>query len=188
MSGRSIFRYIKPLIIIFTTILSCLPYAMRAFLFDVAASIPSKVGIFIRYSLLKTLCYYIGDNVYVGRFVVIKNFKNLKIGNNVSIHEFCYIDAIGNVDVGSDVSIAHGSSIISFEHDYSNNSIPIKYNEIKLGEVIIESDVWIGAAVKILSNSHIMSRCIVGAGSVVKGKLLPNNLYVGIPAKRKKVI
>lgn len=112
----------------------------------------------------------------------------MKIGDNVSIHDYTYIDAIGGVDIGSDVSIAHGTSIISFEHNYDATDTPIKYSGLHLGPVKIDNDVWIGCGVRVLSNSHIKNKTVIAAGSVVKGKLEPLSIYAGVPARKVKDI
>lgn len=49
--------------------------------------------------------------------------------------------------------------------------------------VIIEERVWVGKRVIILKGSHIEAGSIIGAGSIVSGRIAPNSLAVGIPAK-----
>lgn len=96
-----------------------------------------------------------GDNIFIGRGVIIKNFENLTIGNNVSIHASCYIDASGGVVIGDDVSIAHQCSIISFEHQWSDAKMPIKYNKTFMSSVKISGDVWIGCGVRVLGGQAL---------------------------------
>ena len=50
-------------------------------------------------------------------------------------------------------------------------------NEYKIGSVVIEDNVWIGAGVIILRNTTIGKNCIIGAGTIVKGNI-PNNTIV----------
>ena len=52
--------------------------------------------------------------------------------------------------------------------------------------VSIRNNVWIGMGVSILGGPHIEDDVIVGAGSLVKGTLESNGIYVGVPAKRIK--
>ena len=52
----------------------------------------------------------------------------------------------------------------------------------------IGKNVWIGANVTILKDSVIGDNCVVGAGSVVKGKYRENTVIAGNPAVEKKVI
>jgi acetyltransferase-like isoleucine patch superfamily enzyme len=112
----------------------------------------------------------------------------MKMGDRISLHEFVYIDAAGGISIGNDVSIAHGCSIVSFEHGWSDINVPIKYNPIISKPVSIGSDVWIGCGVRILAGAKIGNRVVVAAGSVVKGVLAPGGVYAGSPAKRIKEI
>lgn len=49
--------------------------------------------------------------------------------------------------------------------------------------VVIENNVWIGSQVLILPGTHIGQGAVIGARSVVNGKIPPNCLAVGSPAK-----
>ena len=172
--------FLKPLIFF----LKLCPKCIIRLLYDFSSSIPTPVGLILRYCLLASKVNYIGSNVYIARWVTIKNMSGLTIGDNVSIHENCYIDAIGGVDIGSEVSIAHNSSIISFEHAWNDSATPIKYNSLVLKKISIAKDVWIGCGVRVLGGTIINTRCVIGAGSVVKGELIAKSVYGGIPAKK----
>lgn len=53
----------------------------------------------------------------------------------------------------------------------------------KVDDIIIESDVWIGRNVTILSGVHIGRGCTIGAGSVVNKSTPPYCLVAGVPAR-----
>ncbi len=186
MSGRQLFRILKPFINILTFVLGFLPNSMNVFLYDIVSLVPTRFGVILRYIFVKSVNKNIGDNLYIARFVILKNIGSLSIGDNVSFHEYCYIDSLGGLDIGDNVSIAHSTSILTFEHGYEDTTQPIKYNSLIKKPVLIGDDVWIGCSVKILSGSTIENRVIVGAGSLVKGHLDSNKIYVGSPAKAKK--
>lgn len=64
--------------------------------------------------------------------------------------------------------------------------ISIKENEKPKGldkDVIVESDVWIGRNVTLLSGVHIGRGCTIGACSVVTKSMPPYTVCVGNPAK-----
>lgn len=126
MRGRNKFDKIEKILIILTKFLTVLPKSFSRWLYNFIFHRNGLLYVGLRYSIIKRLCPSIGENIYIARNVVIKNFERLKIGNNVSIHEFCYIDAEGEVEIENDVSIAHGCSIISSNHDISLNEISIK--------------------------------------------------------------
>lgn len=131
---------------------------------------------------------YAGTNIYIGKYVVIKNIHNLRIGNNVSIHSFSYIDAYGKIDIGNNVSIANHTTLISSDHTWQDNDKPIKYNQVTPKKIIIEDDIWIAAGVRVLGGSHIRRRCVIGAGAVVNKDTEANSLYVGVPIKKVKEV
>ncbi|MFM5651707.1 hypothetical protein ACET76_05575 [Aeromonas caviae] len=188
MRGRDIFKLLKWIVFLFVVLLNIFPRFFKIGLYEVCSIIPTRFGVFLRYIVLKSLLPSMGDNVYVARHVVIKNYDKLSLGNNVSLHEFCYVDAFGEISIGDDVSIAHRSSIISFDHGYTDNNTPIKYNPLCPGKITISKDVWIGAGVTILKNVCINERVIVAAGAVVLNDLVSNHIYGGVPARKLKEI
>ena len=148
-------------------------------------------GIAIRYALLKTLAESVGENVSVQPDIYILNPAHLKIGNNVSIHPFCYFECIGGISIGDNVSIAEGTSIISFEHNYDDISVPIKDQGITRKPINIAEDVWIGARATVLSGIEVKHGSIIAAGAVVTSDVKEYSIVGGVPAKeiksRKKV-
>ncbi|UOQ45395.1 acyltransferase [Halobacillus salinarum] len=149
---------------------------------------PGIVGVGFRYIIIKRLTSKCGHNIYVGPFVEVKNWGNIEIGDNVSIHNNCYIDGYGGLTIGDNTSIAHNSSILTFEHSWSNSDIPIKYNALTKSQVLIEEDVWVGCGVRILAGSNIETRSIVAAGAVINSKVESQTIVGGVPAKKIKDI
>ncbi|UTM56555.1 acyltransferase [Photobacterium sp. CCB-ST2H9] len=183
MRGAGKFKLFKSLINALSRFLSFFPLTFRCFLFDFFSTVPTTIGIGLRYAILKSICKSIGDNVYIGRFVVIKNAESLNVGSNVSIHDFTYIDALSGINIGDNVSIAHNSSFISFEHSWDDLNQPIKYNRLTLKPITIESDVWIGCGCRILAGSKVSERSVVAAATIVNKKYPPNVLIAGVPGK-----
>ena len=167
LSGRTLFKRIKPLIKVFVIVDSYLPRKLNNFLFVSLRGIGGKVGIVIRYILVKNLAKKCGDNVVIKENVYISNIEKLELGDNISIHPMCYFECSGGLMIGNNVSIAHSSSILTSTHTYSDFNLPIKYNEILKKTVVIHDDVWIGCGVRILCGVHIDTRCIIGANSLV---------------------
>ncbi|MCE4990026.1 acyltransferase [Staphylococcus hominis] len=163
-----------------------LPKSICNFIWEVSSVNDSLIAIIYRRLYMQKYAKKVGANIYIGKYVVIKNIHNLRIGNNVSIHSFSYVDAYGEIDIGNNVSIANHSTLISSDHTWEDRCKPIKYNKIKAKKIIIDDDVWIAAGVRILGGIKIRKRCIIGAGSVVNKDTEPNSLYVGIPIKKIK--
>jgi acetyltransferase-like isoleucine patch superfamily enzyme len=155
------------------------------FLWTISDSSEGKFSLFIRYLYIKKYSKECGDNIYVGKGVVIKNIQNLTFKKNISIHANCYLDASGGIELGENVSIAHHSSLISFDHTWDQFEVPIKYNPIKKDKIQIDSDVWIGAGVRILKGVTIQKKVVVAAGAVLaSNKYVRNSIYGGVPAKK----
>lgn len=188
MKGSELFRKSKGVIKLITIVVSVFPFFLRRFLWDVFAIYGGKLSVAFRYILLKTMVKSIGDNVYVGKYVVIKNHSNISIGSNVSIHDFTYIDGAGGLDIGNNVSIAHNCSILTTNHQWNDNTKPIKYNKEEHKKVIINNDVWLGCGVRILAGVEINKRSVVAAGAVVNKNVVSNTVIGGVPAKLIKKI
>jgi acetyltransferase-like isoleucine patch superfamily enzyme len=147
-----------------------------------------KLGLLIRYILIRNLARECGDNVSIHPNVYLFNVEHISFGDNVSVHPLCYIEGVGELSIGDNVSIAHNSSIMTTNHGWSDTSKPIKYNEQTNSKVIINSDVWVGCGCRILSGVEVGSRSIIAAGAVVVKNIEPNSIVGGIPAKVIKKI
>lgn len=188
MRGRDIFNILRPIWVITHQVLRLIPNKFCIFFWDLSNNIPTFIGLFIRYCLMVRLAQSAGDNIYIGPGVEVREWNNLIIGSNVSLHKDCYLDAKGGIQIGDNVSIAHQSSIVSFEHTWLNNSLPIKDNPLRTAPIIISNDVWIGCGVRILSGVYVGHRSIIAAGAVVRDNVKTGSLVAGVPAKLIKLI
>ena len=127
-----------------------------------------------------------GKNVAILPGAFFEYIENLSIGDNVSIHQMCYIDAEGGIEIGNNVSIAHRCSILSSNHGYKRDDIPIKYQDMTLAKTIIHDNVWIGCGCVVLAGVEIGSGSVIGANSTVNRTIPGNSIAVGSPAKRIK--
>lgn len=109
----------------------------------------------------------IGDNSGLSS-VIISSRKKVKIGNFTKI--------------GANTRIFdHDFHSLDYEHRHNSK---IDYINTKSEEVIIGDDVFIGTNVIILKGTHIGARSIIGAGSIVALKKIPEDSIVfGNPAK-----
>ena len=186
MRGRDLFKHSRVILIAAQKVVVLIPYRLRVWLYQFFSNFSGLIGVGVRYVLLKSLCKFVGENVYIDKDVCIKNFRGLSIGSNVSVHRFSYLDALGGIHIGNDVSIAHNCSLVSFNHDWSDARIPIRDAKVVPAEIAIGNDVWLGCGVRVLAGASIGNRCVVGAGAVVAGDLAANAIYCGVPAKAVK--
>ncbi len=187
-TGREKLNKVKGIIAIMVFLNSLVPCFINRKLFVVVRNISGKIGLLLRYILVKNLCIECGDNIAIYEGVYLKAVQNIKIGDNVSIHSMCYIDGTGGLTIGNNISIAHASTIMTTNHTWGNKEIPIKYNDSIVDPVVVKDDVWIGAGCRILAGTTINTRAIVAAGAVVTKDVLPNTIVGGVPAKTIKSI
>lgn len=188
--GRDRLYRLMPYINFCTNAVAMLPRGMRQWLYNRCRGISGKLGMAIRYILIRTLAKSCGFNVSIQKDVVIYHVDKISFGNNVSIHEMCYLDGSGGINIGNDVSIAHSTTIMSSSHVYTNEDRPIKDQGMEYKHSNICDNVWIGAKCTILAGNNIAEGCILGAGSVVTKHTNPNMIYGGVPAKliKKRII
>lgn len=187
-TGRNKFKKVKWLINTLVFINSLLPKGAIKFLLGMFRHTNGRLGLLIRYVLIKNLAKSCGDNVSVHPGVYLLNLYNIEFGYNVSIHPMCYIDGYGGLSIGNNVSIAHATSVLTTNHTWADVNIPIKYNPETLGPVVIADDVWLGAGVRVLAGVNISTRAIVAAGAVVNKDVASNCIVGGIPARVLKNI
>lgn len=120
--------------------------------------------------------------INIGRFVFIRKNASIRIdfngvlniGNNVFINDNCNINCVNRITIGKNTKIAPNVCINDHDHNYKKNSS----DHLVRGEVTIGDNVWIGANVVILRNTHIGDNVVVAAGSVVKGIVPPNTIFL----------
>ncbi|MDD5054973.1 MAG: acyltransferase [Candidatus Peribacteraceae bacterium] len=108
--------------------------------------------------------------------------KPVTIGDDFFIGTHCYVNGVAGLTMGSRVTIAHGAMLFT---DSGPNTSPIlqKRFPIVAAPIVIGNDVWIGAGAMILPGVTIGSRCVIGAGSVVKENVQDDTIVAGSPAK-----
>ena len=119
----------------------------------------------VRFSHFGGECIEIGSNVFISHDVDIlaKNKKRVIIGDN------CLI--------------AQNVLITTSEHGMIKNGKPMRLQKEIDKDVIIESDVWIGAKAIILPGVTIHKGAVIGAGAVVTKNVSPYAIMGGVPAK-----
>ncbi len=107
----------------------------------------------------------------------------IRIGSQSRIHGAC-IHATKSVSIGERCLIAANVQIIdSNGHELSFPDVSNRINTIDQGrEIVIEDDVWIGTGSVVLPGAHIESGSVVGAMSVVRGRVPKNTVVAGNPA------
>ena len=127
-------------------------------------------GRFCRFDLEGTKpTLYIGDNCEMGELTHIVAYEKVSIGSNVLIASKCFI---------SDTNHGSYSGAEQSSPKTTPNSRPLNTLPVSIG-----NNVWIGENAVVLAGSEIGDGCIIGANSVVSGKIDENSIAVGAPAR-----
>jgi len=114
--------------------------------------------------------------------IIFMRKQGMKIGERCHLETMAFGTEPYLIELGDHVAIANGTVFIT--HDAGvrcfRDEFPIDdiFGEIKIG-----NNVFIGINCTILPNTEIGNNCIVGAGSVVRGKFQDNSVIIGNPAK-----
>lgn len=186
--GRDQFTQFEGALAVAGILAGLLPRPLINTIFEYVRPLPGRLGLAIRYVLLRKIAKSSGRVIAIFEGVYILNAGELVLGDHISVHPMCYLDAAGSLSIGSDVSIAHGVTIMTTEHDYALTGIRMRDAPVKPAPVVIGNDVWIGAGVKILAGVTVGDHVVVGAGAVVTRDIPSHSLAVGVPARVTKTL
>lgn len=152
----------------------------------------------------------IGTNVFISRKASFYSPEKISIGNDVRIDDFCVLS--GNITIKDYVHVAVFSalfggkmgieiesfcnissrvSIYAISDDYSgvsmtNPMVPDKYKNICQEKVILKKHVIIGSNSVVLPGAYLAEGASFGSFSLIKSKIEPWSINVGIPCKKIK--
>lgn len=132
----------------------------------------------------------IGENVRINRWLILhatnNDFSNLKIGNDVHVGKGVLIDLTGKVTIGNRVNVGMFSKILTHQN-IGDSQLRNLYPPIK-GEMSIPDDVVISANAIVLFPTKLTEKMLVSAGSVVRGEYDSPSVLIGNPARKAKNI
>ncbi len=129
----------------------------------------------------------------IHRFYIEKSANDVKINyyrkRGMKIGEDCliggklsYTNEAYLIEIGDHVGIADDALFIT--HDAGLWCFSKEYQEDDMfGKIIIGNNVLVGMKCIFLPNTQIGNNCMIGAGSVVRGKFPDNSVIFGNPAK-----
>ncbi|NQX66759.1 acyltransferase [Paenibacillus alba] len=123
----------------------------------------------------------------IGKFVFIRKNASIRvdhhgelhIADKVFINDNCNINCVYRISIGKNTKIAPNVSINDHDHNFKH----FTDEHLIMGEVIIGENVWVGSNVVILRDTVIGDNAVIAAGSVVKGNVPANTLFLN---KREK--
>ena len=134
----------------------------------------------------------ITSNLSIGRESIISSFTKVKsvegpltIGRNVEISNGCVISSFtAGTFIGDDCLIGPNVSIIGNNYRYDRLDVPIRLQEkFSAKGIRLEDNVWIGSGCVILDGAQIGAGSILTPNSVLSGRIPPNSIAQGNPAK-----
>ena len=121
----------------------------------------------------------IGKNVVISENCTFDNPQNLKIGDNVYIGNNFYSNCIGGLTIESGTIISYNCTIMTYNHDYTEDLF-MPYGLANIyREVVIKRHVWIGINVNINSGVVIGENAIIGMGTTVPKSIPEGSIYAG---------
>lgn len=115
----------------------------------------------------------------------IANPQNLILGDRVRISANVHLwpgPGTGRIILKDDVMIGPGVMISASNYRYNDGS-PVTDQAMDEADIVIGRDVWIGYGAVILAGAEIGQGCIIGAASVVRGKIAAFSIVAGNPAR-----
>jgi len=115
--------------------------------------------------------------------VFIKYPQNIKLGKNCYInHNAClWASPKAKIVMGDDVITGPRVTVVASNHDTSKKNL-IRLNPWAEKDVIIGSDVWIGANALILPGVKIGDGAVIAGGAVVNKDVGDYAVVGGVPA------
>lgn len=122
-----------------------------------------------------------------GTKIHVAEGAELVLGDNFAVSASSQINCYHKMVMGHDIQFSWDCLVM--------DSDTHKIYDKKMGiincdqEVTIGNKVWIGCRTTILKGSVIPDGCVIGAGSLVTGKIFsPNTIIIGSPAKSVRTI
>lgn len=128
----------------------------------------------------------VGPGSYIDAFVKVKaagGTGDIVIGEKSFINSGCVLYIGNGIRIGNNVSIAANCVLAPTNHEFADRSRLHQEQGFRpsRGGIVIEDDVWIGAQSTILDGAILSLGVVVGAQSLVRGKLESFGVYAGNP-------
>lgn len=118
----------------------------------------------------------IGDRVAIGAFCVITAAESVVLENDVSVASHSFITDVHHT-LGSGEAVERRARLTEINRNATANA-PIETAPVRIGR-----GTWIGKGVTVLHGTDIGERCIIGAHSVVSGRIPAHSVVASSPAR-----
>ena len=107
----------------------------------------------------------------------------LRIGDGVGIRPYCTISAAESVVIEDHVVLSAFTTVVDSDHTFARGEPSVLRGPLETTPIRIGRGTWVGERVAVLRGADIGERCIIGANSVVRGRIPDNSIAVGAPAR-----
>lgn len=97
----------------------------------------------------------------------------MKIGSNCFFNINSSITCLNKINIGDKCKFGNNLVIVDHDHNFKTEEPEFITQAISIG-----NNVWVGANVTILKGAIIGNNCVIGAGSVVRGNIPDNTIYL----------
>jgi acetyltransferase-like isoleucine patch superfamily enzyme len=144
---------------------------------------PMAYSSFLRGRDLRRRMKHLGNNVQFDPMSTILTPEWIEIGDNVFVGEMAHMS--GRITIEDNVMFGPRPLLLGGNHLFAIRGKSVRFlhpddNE-NLEPILVEREVWCGAAVVILGNVTLGTGCVIGAGSVVPKPIPPYVIAVGNP-------
>ncbi|MDP1842856.1 MAG: acyltransferase [Sediminibacterium sp.] len=121
-----------------------------------------------------------GTNVFFREYcsIICSDKAELNIGDNVFFNNYCSINCLGKILIGKNTIFGEGVRLYDHNHGYEIPDILYKDQPMKIGQIIIGDNCWIGSNTIILPNVVIGDNVIIGAGNIIFKSIPANTLVI----------
>jgi acetyltransferase-like isoleucine patch superfamily enzyme len=107
----------------------------------------------------------------------------IELGERVFVNQGCYFLDLGGISIGDRTMIGPRVTLTTGGHPVE---LADRYDFLTHAPIVIESDVWIGAAVTITPGVTIGAGSVIGAGTVVAKDVPPMTVVTSSGAVERK--
>ena len=127
----------------------------------------------------------LGRNVEVGSFTKIKaTAGRLSIGANTAVASGCFIGSgTEGTEIGSDCLVGPNCTIVSSSYRYEKLDMPFWQQGHQSKGTKIGNNVLLGSGTVVIDGAEIGDDVMIGANSVVSGRIPANTVAGGNPAR-----
>jgi maltose O-acetyltransferase len=123
-----------------------------------------------------------GTNVNIEHGAWFGSGRGVRLADNADIGMDSLL--MGPVHIGRDVMMGPRCTLIAGNHNFASTELPMNRQGLAPEQpIVIEDDVWLGAAVVVVPGVRIGRGSVIGAGSVVAKDVPPWSIAVGNPAR-----